>query len=335
MKAGLDKALSTVPEPVRTRVAAGLDAADGGAAGRALLSGLFVASRAGARPVEVVETSGVGIVRMLDAAERPFVLATMSFAHPAHECGDPRDVARFLPALEGALGPWRFLLHFRRALPPEFDPAEVARAVHLWRMAMDRGDWGGRHAVYEDDGVAIDLAVTDDTEHQGGLIASVPPLPAMDRLSGVYQRVIAALHDLEGMREQPLVFALHAEPAWRLPRGHVFELLYGLLDEMSAERNGDELRFEGVVRPTGVSLFSDPACRDVAALWWLEPGDPGQVRGQCHVNPWCAAGPPPTFPGTSFAPEPGTEDTILRRPTPGPVRMIATGRGLTSWEIAP
>lgn len=335
MKAGLDEALSTVPEPVRSRVEAGLDASDGGAAGRALLSGLVVAARAGARPVELLREGAAGaIVRMVDAAERPFLLATLAFAHPPHESGDPRDVERFVPALEGALGPWRFLLHFRRPLPEDFDPAEVARAVHLWRMAMDRGEWGGRHAVYEDDGVAVDLSVTDDTNHQGGLIARVPPLPAMDRLSVVYQRIIAGLHALEGVEGQPIVFALHAEPAWRMPRGHALDLLYGLLDEVVAERDGDRLRFEAVVRPTGVSLFSDPACRDVAALWWLEPGD-GAIRGQAHVNPWCAAGPPPSFPGTSFEPLPGTEHTLLRRPTPGPVRMVQRGHGLTTLVIAP
>jgi hypothetical protein len=243
------------------------------------------------------------LLRATDAAGRPLVIAVIAFDTPVDERGHATDVKRLLDAIESALGRWQFMVHVRRAVPAGFDPEAVARAVHMWRIALDRGDWKGRHAVYEDDDVGLDLTVLSQIpgEGVGGAVAIVPPLPASDRVSAVYRRVIEAVHGLEEVEgDLPWVAVVVASPKWRLPRGTVCDLLYGLPDRVHATNERGAIRHEAAYHPTGMSVFSDPACRRLHGLWWLELSGTA-LRGQAHENPWAIGELQSVFPGPRFA----------------------------------
>ena len=151
-----------------------------------MLGALALAESAGAKAVEPLTGD---VMRMIDPDGRPVALATLAFAHPEHEAGAPDDVQRLISALESALGRWPFLLYLRRAVLAGFDPKAVAQAVQLWKMALERGDWRGSHAVYEDDDIAIELSVTPPLpeDQPAKVLVAVPPLNASDRLAIVYR----------------------------------------------------------------------------------------------------------------------------------------------------
>lgn len=263
-----------------------------------MLGALALAESAGAKAVEPLTGD---VMRMIDPDGRPVALATLAFAQPEHEAGAPDDVQRLISALESALGRWPFLLYLRRAVPAGFDPKAVAQAVQLWKMALERGDWRGSHAVYEDDDIAIELSVTPPLpeDQPAKVLVAVPPLNASDRLAIVYRRLLAVTRAIDAVAPgMPIVPVLVVEPRWRLPRGHVLEALYGLADRIETDANG----YRAVYRPSGLSLFSDSACRKVAAIWWAEcaSGDPLAMRSWAHESPWCSPMPRLNFPGPRF-----------------------------------
>jgi len=263
---------------------------------RAALRGWAVARQAGAREGQALAP---GVWQFLDAAGAPFVLTTVNLGEPAG-WGDTADVRRLRGAIEAALGEWTFVIHLRKPVPVGFDPEPVARAVHLWRLAIERGDWQGRHAIYEDDWVAVDLSVVRrQGERLGRWLVAVPPLQASDRLTLVYQRLLARIHAVEEAGHRgPVIFAPSAEPQWALSRGAILDVLYGIPDRVSADKDG----FRAVFRASGLSLFSDQACRNVQAVWWLEGDDAlQQWTGIAHENPWAEHPVACSFPGRRFA----------------------------------
>jgi hypothetical protein len=303
-------ALGFLPVEVRASVEQSLDHAP--SKGRAVLRALAVTGLAGARPI--LSYSG-GAFRMVDHKGETFTLAVVAFTTPVNERGEPGGVEKLLQALEGALGSWPYRLCLRKALPPGFDPEPVARAVQMWRMAMDRDEWRGRHAIYEDAGISLEISVlprrTDD--QPGKLVAFVPPIVASDRLMVVYERVIDELERLrECAEDDPIVLVAAAEPQWRLPRGFVMEFLYGLPDEVRTEHAGEQPTWRASFRPTGTALFSEPLSRRVAAVWWLEgEGNTLSFAGYAYENPWSEKELPVRFPGLRFAPGSPADGTFM------------------------
>lgn len=329
------EAAAFLPASVQQRLAGWFGSSDPAVRDRARAAawGFALLGRAGCRVTDVL---GDDLFRCEDARGGPHAFAAHSFTTPAYEGGDRAAVENLVQALEGAFGDWRFALHLRRPLEPGFDPSSVARAVHLWRLAMDRGDWRGRHAVYDDESVSLDLTVTTRRKSgaAGGPMVRVPPMPGPERLARVVQRLEAttlALDDID--RDLPLVVLLYAEPAWRLPRGTVKEVLYGAADRTVATSGPEGTSFRAWYRPSGTSLFSDVAYRSISALWWLE-GAPGApfVDGWAHENPWCEhAGRVPVFPGVRFAPDEALDGQRL--PLQRPIAMAWTARGATRFGI--
>ena len=48
------------------------------------------------------------------------------------------------------------------------DADSVQRAVTLWVRAVERGDWRGRHAVYDDERMSIELTLLEAPPHETG-----------------------------------------------------------------------------------------------------------------------------------------------------------------------
>ncbi len=296
--------------------------------GRALLWAACLAGLGGARP-EAIEASGALRVA---TPEGSLLLAPLVLQTERHPRGRPEVVHRLIRALEQGFAGRRFALAIRRPVAPDFDPEAVSRAVQLWLMAVDRGEWRGRHAIYDDDHVAVELTLLDavPTEPGRALTFLVGPSSSLERLGVLdgHLQAIARLHLDSGL---PLVGVLVGDPRWGIARGYAGQLLYGTPDEVRGQC-GEGASLRAAYLHEGFSLFADAQFRRLAALWWLEPmpGDPLGVQGFAHENPWAlAAGQVPSFPGARFA-RVAQPDGVQRR---GDRAWMAwVGRGPTVWR---
>jgi hypothetical protein len=316
-RARLRATLAALPEDVRDAVVSALIDPERNDWGRAAFLGITLAVRAGAKPTAMGNDDLVELV--LPRGDR-FGLQPLLFSLPAHRWGEPSDVRRLLDALDATFGERRYLLYLRRPIPVGIDPGPIRRAVHLWLSAIDRGERAERHAVYEDDNVAIDLTVLEGAAG-GGRVLTVGPVTTLERLSAVDARLVdAATRSEESLGDLPLGMVLAANRPWRMPRGYVQQLLYGTPDRISASHAPGHTTYEAAITPNGRSLFSDPTCRSVAALWWLEPSepeDPLTTTACVYENPWAVNAPRLPVRGKGF----------VARGEPGP-----RGAALLRWE---
>ncbi|MCB9668239.1 MAG: hypothetical protein H6736_12285 [Alphaproteobacteria bacterium] len=253
---------------------------------RVELAVIALARAAGARPVDAADDH---LVFEASSGSR-FAVASLFWATTAEPAGRKEDVDRLTAILESTFQGRQYALYLRRPVPRAFDPAPVSRAVHLWLQAIDRGEWKGRHAIYEDDDVALELTLVQQRpDSRGGRVTTVGPIDTLERLAQVDTTIVerAGRHRLEHP-DLPLVLALGAQPVWRLPRGYVEQLLYGTADRTEAARGPEGPTYRAAFRASQRALFADTALQGLAALWWFEAAgtDPFGFRAWCNDNPW-------------------------------------------------
>ena len=166
--------------------------------------------------------------------------------------------------------------------------------------------------------MAIDLTVVEPTAPPagGGRVLTIGPLESLERLANVDTEFVdAASRSEESIGSLPLVMVAAADRPWGLPRGFVQWLLLGTPDSVYAERSPEGTHYEATFTPNNryEALFTDPACRTIAALWWLEtvisePADPLRFASRAYDNPWSNNVPAIAVTGPRFAPidEPDT-----------------------------
>lgn len=285
--------------------------------GRAALQALHHLGPRGGRLTGFVSDE---VLEFADDRGERFGVIPLAFALPSHPGGDEADVARMLSTLDGVFGARSYALWVRRALPPTVDVEPVRRAVHLWLSALDRGDRTESHAVYEDDDIALDLTLLGPragSSRVPGRVVTVMPLPSLERLASVDARVVeAAARAEETAGDLPLVCVAAADRSWRVSRGYLQQLLYGTADRVDTTVDGDRRTYEAEFTATGRSMFSDPACRQVSEVVWIEGGGGGPLSFSTFTlqNPWAAVAPglrsgPRTF---AVAGEPRGLRAVLR-----------------------
>ncbi len=288
----LADALGTLPEDVRLELVRAMASPERNIWARSMFAAIGLARSAGLEPVRFTPSGGL-VLRAADGAE--IGLVVLGYPAERFPAGEPADLARLGSALDATFGDRQYVLYLRKAVPAGFDAAPVARAVHLWLSAIQRGEWQGQHAIYEDNGIALELTLTGAfrEEAQSGRLFTVGPISSLERLAALDQRLVDETHRFhEEAGEMPLVFGLGADGPWRMPRGYVQQLLYGTAEEIRTEHASSEHPqarvYEAAFRPNGRSLFSDPVCRDVTALWWIEPDgtDILGFRTRTYENPW-------------------------------------------------
>jgi hypothetical protein len=292
VRARLESLLSELPDDVRDAIVAALVDPERNAWAQTAVYGLRLAATAGCRAKSMLDEVRI---HMTDPDGSSFALAIMPCVVPRWPSGHQADVDRLFEALETTFGDRRFVLYLRSAVPSDFDAAPISRAVNLWLGAIDRGEWQGQHAIYEDKDISLELILTKETVENGqpARVFAVHPINALERLADVDQRLVehAAIHE-ETQGQMPLIFALGATSPWRLPRGFAEQLLYGTADWTSAVHSDGATAYQSAFSPNGRSMFSDPACALVSGLWWVEPegDDPLGMCSWSHENPWARAG---------------------------------------------
>ncbi|MBW2254265.1 MAG: hypothetical protein JRI25_06655 [Deltaproteobacteria bacterium] len=327
----LELGLGWLEQPVRDRIAGLLTslALPNLFLGRAMLWGASLAGLTGSVPLEA-RADGALVVQPPKGPT--FLLVPLVFHTQDVSPGPAEAVQRLVDSLEGAFGDRPFALHLRRSLSPEFDSDAVFRAVQLWVRAVSRGEWRGRHAIYDDDQISLELTLIDAVRRREGqsLTFFMGPTVSLHRLA-VVDSHLQEMARQYASEELPLVGLLAANPRWGLTRGYVCQLLFGTPDKVVTRGSGGPGTHLATYGDDRYSLFADPQFRRLAALWWVEPaeGDPIGVTGTAHENPWRAAGVlAPPFPGTRFRPfdagEEAPENAVMMTWEP---RHTSTWRG--------
>lgn len=315
-RVALDTLVAPLPPEVRNAIVSAMVDPERNDWSRAASLGLILAATAGAKPLGLATDD---LIEMVDVRGERFGLQPLGFRLPAEPCGPAEDVVRLLDGLDATFAHRRYVLYLRRPVPAGIDIAPICRAVQLWLSQVDRGDRAELHAVYEDDDVAIDLTVVEPQIHSeiGGRVLTVGPVAALERLGAVDARLVeAASRTEESVGSLPLVMVAAADRPWGLSRGFVQQLLFGTPDRVSSDRgsatggaDGGAVGslYEAEFTPNGRSLFSDPACRTISALWWIEsqltvPPDPLSFLGRAYDNPWATSSPALPVAAPRFAP---------------------------------
>jgi hypothetical protein len=256
---------------------------------RAAFWGGAHAASAGA---QVVGLATDDALEMRDARGERFALVPLGFRLSPDAWGSRVDLQRLLRGLDAAFDHRRYVLSVRKPIPPRLEVEPICHLVRLWLVEIDRGERHERNAVYEseDRSVAFEVTLVDGEHTRGGRLSTFGPLLAYERLVQVENHLVEAISRLEeSVGQLPLVVALAADHPWRISRGHVQERLLGTPTRVSVGLDGV---YEAEFSVTGRwALFSDPAYRALAAVWWLQPGNPGGTlafQAASYDNPWSA-----------------------------------------------
>jgi hypothetical protein len=207
-------------------------------------------------------------------------------------------IRRLIRQLETVIEGRRFVLHIKRDLPDVFDPLVMVSPVQNWINDIDNGLWAGGYALYEDEQVALELCLLDETsgETHGGLLFHVPPIETEGVLRQTIPEMVGALDSLTDTTTPVIVLLLGREP-WTWTPGLVLNVLYGRCTSKFVDAEG--VSTQNFVL-NGMSLMANELCKPLGAIWWLEPSDTSElVRGVSYVNPWSTAR-VPAFPGVEF-----------------------------------
>ncbi len=304
LRTQLEFVISSQSDDVRNALIERIAAGDqhGPAWARAAIWGLGLASLEGARARAVIAP---GLLHMTTSTGSPFVLAPLAFA-AGRGAGERKDINRLIETLDGALTGRHYTLHLKKPLPKDVNTQPIAAAVHLWLMALRDGSEVGRCASYEDSTISIEICLTDleDKDKRGGLVVLVKPKRSLEKLAQVDSRLMHVANEARQVAPNlPVVALLAADGPWKLPRGYVNQVLYGTPREVFATSDPGKSRYEALYRANGLSLFSDPHCTALQAVWWAEPSSDGGlgVVAWSHENPWAeTSGHAPVLRGRRF-----------------------------------
>lgn len=301
LDARLQRIVAVGSPAVRARLEAWLADPDPEISSRGLTAAqaLWVLRSGGAKVVDVWQDWGF----LLSRQGTQFALAPEAVWLPDRE-GTPGEIEALRRSLDRVAGRWRMVVGLVEPVPPGVDPQPVARAVQLWQNALQRGDRVGRTAVYEDDGLSVDLALTDSirADDEGCLLFMARPLHVEQYLATVAERIEHRLSEQQANAPfMPVVPALSGSRPWRLTRRWFVSTCYGHPHRTEALRDGSRTSWKAwVERSEG--WFGGEGGSLLGGLLWLDPlpGEPLGCKLWSLHNPWCE---PPLAP--RWAPGPG------------------------------
>jgi len=303
----LDAQLAALPSEVQVAVLSALADPTRALWARGLLDGLRMAAQGRA---EVLGMGHEEVVELQAESGVRFGLAALPFPQSSNPWGHQPTIDELTARLDQTFDGRPYVLYLRRPLPQSLDVDGIVRAFRLWLAAVNRGERHEQHAVYEDGDVAFEVTLADPDTRTGSSprLLTVGPISTLERLAEVDMAVVeAAVRVEEAVGAVPVVFACASDRPWRLPRGYVEQLLYGTSECTVTSAGDGRGSYRARFRPNGRSLFSDPVCRHLSSLWWVEPGHGEGAatlasEGQVTDNPWAREAVDLSLPVDRFAP---------------------------------
>ena len=213
----------------------------------------------------------------------------LSFIQQVRPSADVQSIARLVRTLNRVDARIRIGIYVQRWLPHDFDPEPVRRAVELWLRDVQRHGSTDRYAVYEDEHIALEFALTQERTKRGQSIVSfsIGPFSGQKTLERVERKIVKALdhHSATNRSEQPALLCCVTEQPWRVSPGWIREMLYGK-PHWQRQVNGDmELGYRDGLDP---SLFRNPQYRSISAIMLIDRpvGVSANTRAKAYLNPW-------------------------------------------------
>lgn len=228
---------------------------------------------------------------------------------PFRPCGVQVDRYRRLGLqLEGLMPEHQFVAHFKSDIPDGFDSSVLVEPVTNWIQEIERGVWSGGYAIYEDQDVAFELCLLDESKsnEKHGLLFHIAPLRTERMLRYTIPKIVNTVVERK-KSDLPLVLLMLTDEPWSWNSSMLLNVLYGRCTAKIVHPNSD---VEHQFLLSDLSMFASDVAKDIASFWWIEPVN-GEVpiAGVSHRNPWFSGG-IPSFPGLEYV---GTVDTDIRR----------------------
>lgn len=230
------------------------------------------------------------VIRASSPSGRSYNLVVLSFVRQIRPRPDRDTLKRLIRSLNRVNARTRIGIHVQRWLPHDFEPEPVRRAVEMWLRDIEQQGGGDRYAVYADEHVSLEFALTDETanEEQSVVAFTVGPLGSQRTLEFVQSRLLNELdlYRLSPIGAEPLLVSCVTQVPWQLSRGWLREMLFGPAAWQST--GGSPPRFEaGYTENAEPSLFRDMLYRSLSGVVFLDRSVVGRdFRAQGYLNPW-------------------------------------------------
>jgi hypothetical protein len=206
---------------------------------------------------------------------------------------DRQTAERLIRSLNRVSSRTRIAVHIQRWLPHDLDPEPIRRAVELWLRDVDRHGSQDRYAVYSDNNVSLEFALTAERARTGQSVVAFTVAPCTGQRTAelIESRILAALdaYRLGPLSRQPLLLACVTEQPWQLSRGWIRQLLYG--KPTWATTQGEPAVFEAAFDDkSDPGIFRDPLYRAVSGALFIDRAvDALEPTARAYLNPWCAS----------------------------------------------
>ncbi|MEL6344337.1 MAG: hypothetical protein AAFV53_14565 [Myxococcota bacterium] len=239
----------------------------------------------------VIELGWPGpIIRVRSPHGKSFNLIVLSFIRQLRPRPDLETLKKLVRTLNRANARSRIGVHVQRWLPHDFDPEPIRRAIEMWLRDVQHHNGADRYAVYSDEFVSLEFALTDEqaTGEQDVVAFSVGPLSSQRTLEIVQRQISAELEQyrMGPLGAEPVLLACVTQVPWQLSRGWIRAFLYG--QAVWQATMGDPPRFEaGFSETPEPSLFRDPLYRSLSGVLFLDRSIIGRdFRAKGYRNPW-------------------------------------------------
>jgi len=213
----------------------------------------------------------------------------LSFVRQVRPSQDARSIERLVRTLNRVDARVRIGVYVQKWLPHNFNPEPIRRAVEMWLRDVQRHGSSDRYAIYADEHVALEFALTGERTRRGQAIVAftLGPFSGQNTAERIERELSSALeqHVAAHRSDRPVLACCVTDQPWRLSAGWVREMLYGKPRWQRQAGSGLEAGYRDAPEP---SLFRNPAHRILSGVVFIDRpvGVTANARAEAFLNPW-------------------------------------------------
>jgi len=248
-------------------------------------------TRAGWSVVDVCHPKPCLVLKHPDGREMRLV--TLAFLQAEPDPNQHEALQTLVRVVNRSQSDKRITILVRKWRTHEFDPEPVRRCIDIWLSAIEKGEWRGRYATFEDDHISLEFTRTDAPVEPGdGSVAFlIAPENGMQTLEVVETRMVYEIENLlakapDGIQ---MMVSLVTNTGWALAPGLVRSLFYGrpIWQVANGDRHDQRFGFELGSEP---ALFQEPQYKPIGGALMVDRPDGRGPCGRAYINPWSTTG---------------------------------------------